>query len=467
MLSKWKETSPRIKPIQYLKNHAARRKALSSRFPGELLIVPTGHEVIRANDTTYRFRPGTDFFYLVGGWEPDAVLVLAPTSGKGHRSILYVEPNPGRSDPTFFTDRAKGELWVGPRLGVPESKKRYGVDECRSLKDLLTDLKALASEAKASRCLRGISSLTEVVLERSQSHSLLDREKQASLDAELATALSEQRLIKDQDEVKELSRAVAITFRAFEDVIARLKTAKSEREVEGIFALRARLEGNDVGYGTIAASGSHACTLHWTRNDGRLKRENLLLLDAGVEGDYLYTADVTRTIPIGGKFSVAQREIYELVLKAQAAALREVRPGKDFLDPNRAAMKVLAKGLEELGILTCTAEKALKDENQFYKRYSLHNVSHMLGMDVHDCAKARLENYKYGKLKAGMILTVEPGLYFQTDDLTVPRKYRGIGVRIEDDVLVTQKGYKNLTARFPKSIRDIENWCSTIWKRSK
>lgn len=467
MLSKWKESSTRIKPISYLKNHAARRRALSSRFPGEVLIVPTGHEVTRANDTTYRFRPGTDFFYLVGGWEPDAILVLAPNAGKGHRSILYVEPNPGRSDPTFFTDRAKGELWVGLRLGVPESQKRYGVDECRSLRDFPADLKALTSEAKASRCLRGISSSTEAVFDLTQGQALSPREKQASLDTELATALSEQRLIKDQDEVKELSRAVAITFRAFEDVIAKLKTAKSEREVEGIFALRARVEGNDVGYGTIAASGSHACTLHWTRNDGRLKRENLLLLDAGVEGEYLYTADVTRTIPIGGRFSTAQREIYELVLKAQVAALKEVRPGKDFLDPNRAAMKVLAKGLEELGVLTCSAEEALKDENQFYKRYSLHNVSHMLGMDVHDCAKARLENYKYGKLKAGMVLTIEPGLYFQTDDLTVPRKYRGIGVRIEDDVLVTKTGCRNLTAKFPKSTKDIEGWCSSIWKRSK
>jgi Xaa-Pro aminopeptidase len=152
------------------------------------------------------------------------------------------------------------------------------------------------------------------------------------------------------------------------------------------------------------------------------------------------------------------------VLKAQAAAMREVKPGNDFMEPNRAAMVVLAEGLEELGILPTSAEEALKAENQFYKRYSLHNVSHMLGLDVHDCAQARAENYKYGKLIEGMVLTVEPGLYFQVDDLTVPVKYRGIGVRIEDDVVVTAKGCKNLSAGIPHTVKDVEAWMKAIWK---
>src|SRR5262249_18262817 len=181
-----------------------------------------------------------------------------------------------------------------------------------------------------------------------------------------------------------------------------------------------RTEGNDVGYASIVASGSHACTLHWTRNDGTIKKGDLLLLDAGVEGHSLYTADITRTLPISGKFTREQREIYELVLAAQSAAFKMVKPGNDFMDPNRAAMRVLANGLERLKILPMSAEEALREENQFYRRYSLHNVSHMLGLDVHDCAQARAENYKYGKLKPGMVLTVEPGLYFQVDDLTVP-----------------------------------------------
>jgi Xaa-Pro aminopeptidase len=241
-----------------------------------------------------------------------------------------------------------------------------------------------------------------------------------------------------------------------------LSKAKTEREVEAQFFTRARVEGNDVGYGTIAAAGAHACILHWTNNDGALRKKDLLLLDAGVEGHALYTADITRTLPISGKFSKEQREIYELVWRAQQAAFEAVKPGNDFMEPNRRAMRVLAEGLVKLGILKVSADEALKDEHQFYKRYSLHNVSHMLGLDVHDCAKARQEVYRYGPLQVGMVLTVEPGLYFQEDDLTVPKKYRGIGVRIEDDLLVTAKGYENLSKAIPSEASAVEKWMRSL-----
>jgi len=225
------------------------------------------------------------------------------------------------------------------------------------------------------------------------------------------------------------------------------------------------MEGNDVGYTSIVASGAHACTLHWKHNDGDIRKGDLLLLDAGIEGHSLYTADITRTLPISGKFTPEQRAVYEIVLEAQNAALKLVRPGNDFMAPNKAAMAVIAKGLERLGILPMSAEEALRDENQFYRRYSLHNVSHMLGLDVHDCAQARAENYKYGRLEPGMVLTIEPGLYFQTDDLTVPSKYRGIGVRIEDDVVVTEKGHRILSSSLPREVKDVEKWMKDLWKR--
>jgi Xaa-Pro aminopeptidase len=279
----------------------------------------------------------------------------------------------------------------------------------------------------------------------------------------MAIALSEMRLLKDAQEVRELSAAIATTKRGFEDVIAGLRTARHEREVEGIFNLRARVEGNDIGYNTIAAAGEHACILHWVKNEGAVRPGTLLLLDAGVEAHSLYTADITRTLPVSGRFSREQRQVYELVHAAQAAAFDQVRPGRDFLEPNRVAMKVLAEGLERLGILEDAAE-ALADQNQFYKRYSLHNVSHMLGLDVHDCAQARAETYKFGKLKPGMVLTVEPGLYFQTDDLTVPARFRGIGVRIEDDVVVTAKGVRNLSADIPSEASAVEGWMAKVWK---
>jgi len=443
-------------PIAHVEAFAARRRALSAKYPGETMFVAAGHLKVRSNDVHYAFRPASDFYYLTGCLEPDCVLVLEPRPEGGHKDVLFVEPNPGRTDPTFFTDRIKGELWVGARLGVPESRARFAVDECRPLTELQAHVEALRDRAAhPSRAVRGVSRRIDDVL------AAQDR------DRELTVALGEMRLIKDGVELDALRAVVASTERGFEDVIARLPRARSEREVEGVFNTRARVEGNDVGYGTIAASGHHACTLHYTRNDGALDPASLLLLDAGVEGNSLYTADITRTLPISGRFTKEQRFVYKLVYRAQKAAFAELRPGNDFMAPNAAAMRVLAAGLEKLGVLPGTAEEALKEEHQFYKRFSLHNVSHMLGLDVHDCAEARKEAYKFGKLKPGMVLTVEPGLYFQKDDLTVPERYRGIGVRIEDDVAITETGFENLSAHIPSQVDDVEDWMARVWKKAK
>jgi len=460
MLKHWKVTPLKTKPLAAAAFHRARREALSRMFPGELLIVPTGERKLRAGDQFYPFRPGSDFYYLTGCHEPDCVLALVPSGRTGHRSVLFAEPNPGKTDASFFTDRVKGELWEGPRPGVPEIQELTGVDECRPLTELASHLSREAARAKAGyRVLPGLSGETDRTL------SGRPRTGGPVVDQDLARALSEMRLLKDAAEVRELQAVVKATKRGFEDVIRALKTATSERELETTFWARARQEGNDVGYGTIAAAGPHACTLHWKKNDGRLRPQDLLLLDAGIEGTNLYTADITRTLPIGGRFTREQRLVYDLVRRAQVAATKAVRPGNDFMYPNRVAMEILAHGLVELGILSTTAEEALKPENQFYKRYTLHNVSHMLGLDVHDCGKARAEAYKFGKLTAGMVLTVEPGLYFQPDDLTVPAKFRGIGVRIEDDVVVTEKGCRNLAATIPADADEVEAWMREVWKR--
>jgi len=447
MVTEWAPKAGAPEPLAEAARFRERRERLSAQFPGDVLVVPTGHEKVRANDTNFRFRPGTDFYYLTGNLEADAVLVMLPTRG-GHDAVIFVEPNPGKTDATFYTDRGKGELWVGPRLGVEESAIRFGL-EARALGELSQTLERVAAE----RALRPVRVLRDV-------DPQLERNVVADVDgdAAFAAALAEMRLLKDDYEIAELERAIASTKRAFDDVVGRLATSPTERHVEGHFNLRARVEGNDVGYGTIAAAGAHACTLHWTANDGPLRPGELLLLDAGVETHALYTADITRTIPISGRFSPEQREIYELVFAAQAAAFVKCAPGNDFMAPNAAAMIVLAHGLERLGILRTTAEEALRENNQFYKRYSLHNVSHMLGLDVHDCAKARRETYKYGKLAAGMVLTVEPGLYLQPDDLTVPARYRGIGVRIEDDVVITTGGCRILSDEIPRAVEDLEAW---------
>lgn len=455
MMTEWKaQAKPLPRAVPSAPFHARRRAALSAKFPGEVLVIPTGHEKVRSNDTYYRFRPGSEYFYLVGHTEPDAVLVLTPRPGAGHDSHLFAEPNPGRASETFYTDRKKGELWVGARLGLEQSRARFGLDFVHPL----AELKPFLEKHPIARLLRGFSGAVDGVV------PIRDEGKP---DAALAEFLSEQRLIKDALELKELKTVIDATLRGFEDIIRVLPTARSEREIEGTFNLRARVEGQDVGYGTIAASGANACILHWTRNHGALRKGELLLVDAGVEGHALYTADITRTLPISGRFSKEQRAIYELVWQAQQAAIAEVKPGHDFMAPNGAASKVLAQGLKDLGILPMSVEEALAPEHLFFKRYSLHNVSHMLGLDVHDCAKAREEIYRYGKLVAGMVLTVEPGLYFQLDDRTVPSKYRGIGVRIEDDLLVTPKGHKNLSAHIPSEASAVEAWMKRVWKKNR
>ena len=191
----------------------------------------------------------------------------------------------------------------------------------------------------------------------------------------------------------------------------------------------------------------------------------MLLLDAGVEVESLYTADITRTMPVGGTYSPQQRRVYEIVHSAQSAAFEQCKSGNDFLDPNRAAMRVLAEGLIDLGILKSSLDEALDPQNQYYRRYTLHNISHMLGIDVHDCARARSENYRYGKLQPGMAFTNEPGLYFQPDDATVPEEFRGIGVRIEDDLVITQSGYENLSAILPSEVSAVERWMHGVWNR--
>jgi Xaa-Pro aminopeptidase len=242
---------------------------------------------------------------------------------------------------------------------------------------------------------------------------------------------------------------------------------RGERWLEGTFWRRARLEGNEVGYGSIVGSGTHATTLHWWRNHGAIEPGSLLLADMGIETDELYTADVTRTMPVSGEWSPAQLKVYRAVQEAQAAGVAEVKAGADFFAPHRAAMYVLADHLHAWGLLPVTADVSCADDPEqpgagLHRRYTLHSTSHMLGIDVHDCAQAREETYREGTLAAGFALTVEPGLYFQTNDRSVPAELRGIGVRIEDDVVVTDGAPLNLSAMLPRDPDEIVAWMREV-----
>ena len=256
--------------------------------------------------------------------------------------------------------------------------------------------------------------------------------------------------------------AVAATKLGFDDIIGDLPQIvahpRGERLIEGTFNRRARAEGNTVGYDTIAASGSHACVLHWTRNDGAVRAGDLVLVDAGIELDSYYTADITRTLPVNGTFTEVQRRVYEAVLEAADAAFAIVRPGIRFHEIHAAAMAVIAAKTAEWGLLPVSASESLEENQQFHRRYMVHGTSHHLGIDVHDCAQARRDLYLDGILEAGMVFTIEPGLYFQPDDLTVPAEYRGIGVRIEDNILVTANGAENLSAGIPRTVTAVEEW---------
>ncbi|MGI8646895.1 MAG: aminopeptidase P family protein [Mycobacteriales bacterium] len=429
-------------------HHARARTALSEAFKGWALVVPTGGSKAHNNDAEYDFRPGSDFAYLTGHYEPDAVLVLFP-AGSGHEATLYLRPRADRSKPEFFTSY-HGELWTGPRLTLAQQQARLGV-LCADLVDLTDALAKLDPHYTA--VLRGLDDQVDTALPAAQS-------KEASRDGELAQALAELRLVKNEWEIQQLDDAISTTLRGFADVVRALPADQPspERLVEGVFGLRARLDGNAVGYCTIAAAGAHACTLHWACNTGICRPGELLLLDAGVENAHLYTADITRTFPISGEFTPAQRQIYDIVYAAQQAGIAAIKPGVRWSTVARACTRVLAEGLARLDILPVPPKQALRSDNQTHRRWTLHGFGHMLGLDVHDCTHARKEIYRSGKLNAGYVLTVEPGLYFQPDDELVPPRYRGIGVRIEDNILVTDEGCRVLSRALPSEPEALLAW---------
>jgi Xaa-Pro aminopeptidase len=441
MKSGWETTDlPDLEPLEVVTYAYSRRQVLSQAFQGVRLILPAGELKVRAGDTDYNYRPDSAFAYYSGvqgaDATADAVLVLEP-SADSHITYLYMNPRSTRDTEAFYRDARYGELWVGRRFTLAEAKARYQI-ETRNL----SELKELLADGKKSL---------------------------SPADKDFATFISEQRLCKDEYEVSELQRAVNATTLGFNDVIraipAAVQTVRGERVLDAAFYGRARILGNDLGYNTIVGAGSHACVLHWTRNDGDLHPGELVLIDAGVEMESFYTADITRTFPINGRFSPAQRALYMLVYEAQLAGFAAVKPGALFSDVNKACQEVLARGLADMGVLSISAEESMKPEVGLHRRWTLHGSSHHLGIDVHDCAQARKEMYSDAPLREGMVLTVEPGLYIQPDDELFAPEYRGIGIRIEDDVLVTSDGYKNLSENIPRHPDDIQMWMKRVLER--
>lgn len=459
--SQWADRPEETPPLrEHARFAAARRARISAMYPGKRLILPAGAAKVRSNDTDYAYRAHSAFAHLTGWGSdsvPGSVLVMDPTAD-GHTATLYFREAAGRDTDEFYANPEIGEFWTGRRPSLAHVAADLGLET----RNLAAFADILDSTDAATLIVRDAD---RDVTDQVDGRRLLAADSESletDADTELARDLSELRLTKDSFEIAEMRAAVAATKTGFDDVIADLPNViahpRGERLVEGTFNRRARADGNTVGYDTIAASGEHACILHWTRNDGAVASGDLILIDAGIELDSYYTADITRTLPVSGTFTAVQRRVYEAVREAADAAFAIVKPGIVFSDIHAEAMKVIAARTAEWGLLPVSAEESLEPEHQYHRRYMVHGTSHHLGIDVHDCAQARRELYREGTVEAGMVFTIEPGLYFQPDDLTVPEEYRGIGVRIEDNILVTESGAENLSIGIPRTADDVEAW---------
>lgn len=480
MTTGWDDQEPEIEPLESSRYIQARIDALGAQFPGERIVIPAGTPKVRSNDCDYAFRPDTTFAYYTGlgqDYEAGAVLVLNPVdpdseeakAGRTHTAELFVAPRADNSTEEYYTSAQYGEYWVGPRAGLKELAAMTGLEthDIAQLADAIgKDVGAEAGAVRVRVIRETDAAITELVEGVREANGFADPDSNTAADDKLHEVAAEARMIKDAYEVGEMRKAVAATKKGFDRILKTLPHVidkeRSERMLEGAFNAVSREEGNEVGYDTIIASGPHAPILHWMRNTGVVRNGDLLLIDAGVETDSLYTADITRTFPVNGHFTELQRDIYETVLRAQAAGFEAAQVGATYSDIHHACMRVLAERLHDWGILPVSVEESLSPEGQQHRRWHACGCAHHLGLDVHDCAQARYESYQGAEIRPGMIFTIEPGLYFKENDLLVPPEFRGIGVRIEDDVLMTEHGPEWISVDIPKTVDGVEAWMAEM-----
>lgn len=425
---------------------AEHRVRASEAFRGRVLVIGAGNAPVRANDTYYDFRPDSDFYWLTGASIEGAVLVMVP-SGASHDATLFI-PAPLYADTSgFFTNAAHGEMWVGSAPNFSDWADALSLP----VKPLAELDAGISAAQRAGSAALAAGAVPADVCSR---HGI-------DAGAELGRVLSTLRMVKDDWEIAQLREAVDHTVDGFAAVVREVPTAikrGGERWLQGTFDRHARTHGNGVGYATIVGSGKHAPTLHWVRCDGPVLEDEVLLLDMGVETNSFYTADVTRTFPGSGTFSPVQRQVHDLVEKSHRAGLAQVGPGRYFADFHQACMEVIANGLHDWGLLPVSVDEALSPAGQHHRRYLVCGVGHHLGLDCHDCAQSSYESYQGAPMVPGMVLTVEPGLYFHGHDLTVPPELRGIGVRLEDDIVVTASGSDVISDALPLDATGIEAW---------
>lgn len=421
-----------------------RREIFLNKMNGGVAVFVNPDESVRSNDTNYKYRPNTDFYYLTGFTEPNSVAVFLPNHPE-HKFILFVRPR----DP-------ERETWDGRRAGVEGVVKNFGADIAFSIDEL---------ETKLPEYLKNMENLYYTIgtypeFDQKVINMLVGLRKRVRKGDYAPTSIIEtgvithkMRSIKSAEEIELMKKANEISQDAHIEVMKQVKVGMYEYEVEAIIENTFRKNGaNGPSYNSIVGTGVNATILHYVENDCELKDGDLLLIDAGAEYKY-YSGDITRAIPVNGKFSKAQKELYEIVLEAELEAIKIAKVGTNFHAVHDRAVQVLTEGLVKLGFLKGAVDELIKEEK--YRTFYMHNTSHWLGMDVHD-AGTYYVNGESRKLEAGMILTIEPGLYIQEGVQGVPEEYIGIGIRIEDDVLITETGNEVLSQRVPKTVEDIE-----------
>lgn len=428
---------------------ANRRKHLMDAFgPGAVILVPSARLAIRNHDVEHEWRQDSDFWYLSGFDEPDSLLALCPGRAEGEYVLLV-----------RARDKAM-ETWNGRRVGVERVGELLGADQGLDIKELDTHLGKLLEGAREVVWPVGRDpAFDQQVFKAARRHRALPRLHMDGPDhfSDVALVLSEMRLHKTSEEIAILRRAGQLSSEGHHEAMRICQPGVNERQLQAALEYVFRSGGSQrVGYGSIVARGDNATILHYRENCELVRPNDLVLIDAGAEVDYL-TADITRTFPASGKFTAEQRAIYDLVLESQLQAIALCTPQHRFIDVHNKVLQVLTQGLVDLGLLTGSVEELIATEK--YKRFYMHRTSHWLGMDVHDTGKYH-DSLPTGNLSRqfnpGMVLTVEPGLYLASDDLEIPEAFRGIGVRIEDDVLIADEGPDILTADCVKAVADVE-----------
>ncbi len=421
-----------------------RRELMRMMGPGSIAILPTAPQLIRNRDVHFPYRPDSDFYYLTGFPEPEAVLVLIPGRKQAEFILFNRETDPVK------------EQWDGARAGQEGACRDYAADDSFPIGDLDDILPRMLEQCERVFYVMGCNpqfdqKLSEwITTIRCNSRSgLLGPVEIIALDH----YLHEMRLYKSRSEIKVMRQAARISAKAHTRVMQFCKPGLWEYQLEAEFIRECSHQGaREQAYPPIVGAGANACTLHYVDNVARIEENQLLLIDAGCEKDY-YASDITRTFPVSGRFSEAQRLLYELVLASQDAAIAAVKPGNHWNDPHNAAVKVITRGLIKLGILKGTPAKLIKEEK--YKPFFPHRTGHWIGMDVHDVGDYKVDG-AWRMLEPGMVMTIEPGLYIPAGMKGVAKKWWDIGIRIEDDVLVTREGCEVLTRDVPKTVDEIE-----------